>query len=669
MNDATHSQSHDDLAALEGLPRPSSLVSLSRVSPPLANERTNDDQCRALTVAFHIPTHRHSSSPARSIARSTRMADGESREAHYYGLFLDEKSERAIWDLVRELVGLGREPPGCKRSGDHVTIRYKPPREMVEGCRRRGLSGSKVSVRATHACVREKVFALAVSWEEVAREAPTPEARAAHVSVFAPTETEWRTLGDVVAEDLLNGNALDLSFVGGGLTLEGRLGVMMTDGSVDYGDEDSSRRDGGGDGERRTREIAGAEGTIGDSVGREGVTPRATTTRPEEMSTSKQKVGKARERRGESPPDADGDAEAAKRREEKKRDQIRRDYLELCEIFEVHHPVHVKTMFMKHGFDMEATAQDLLTQMTPEPEDEMDELVEFDDADGNFTFEDYDYDDYYDEDEGEEYEESGSGSGARSPDSTSVSSPPKLSKKLRKAIKRSKRRVRSEIIDGSKKEIIASIVGSSTTTAKNWGVHSEERTSKFHRSKFSSATIREAAGKWSKFQGSDSRTIRLTKSSRSGSNDSIVAAKLEQISEDLTRLRVQRDSGENARAASKIREKTALRSALENMGTEKKIKDMPAWYKEAHDLDFNKVLDFHGCDRVQAIHLLEDALVKISPMVTSDWKLRLITGRGNHSRGGRVIHGDVMRWLTHFGIAFVEGEGDIIVCACGSINS
>ena len=74
------------------------------------------------------------------------MADGESREAHYYGLFLDEKSERAIWDLVRELVGLGREPPGCKRSGDHVTIRYKPPREMVEGCRRRGLSGSKVSV-------------------------------------------------------------------------------------------------------------------------------------------------------------------------------------------------------------------------------------------------------------------------------------------------------------------------------------------------------------------------------------------------------------------------------------------------------------------------------------------------------------------------------------------
>ena len=611
----------------------------------------------------------HSFIVARTI---TRMADGEcTRAPHYYGLFLDDTSQRKIWNLVRELLGIGREPPGCKRSGDHVTMRYKPPREMVEECRRRGLSGRRVKVRATHACVREKAFALAVSWEEAPREAPTPEAKAPHVSVFAPTEIEWRTLGDVVAEDVVNGNALDLSFVGGGLTLEGRLGVMMTDGSVDYGDEDSRRRDGGGDGERRTREIAGAEGTIGDSVGREVVTPRATTTRPEYMSTSKQKVGKARERRGESPPDAEGDAEAAKRREEKKRDQIRRDYLELCEMFEVHHPVHVKTMFMKHGFDVEATAQDLLTQMTPEPEDELDELVEFDDAEGNFTFEDYDYDydDYYDEDEDEEYEESGSGSGARSPDSTSVSSPPKLSKKLRKAIKRSKRRMRSEIIDGSKKEIIASIVGSSTTTAKNWGVHGEERTSKFHRSKFSSATIREAAGKWSKFQGSGSRTIRLTKSSRSGSNDSIVEAKLEQISEDLTRLRVQRDSGENARAASKIREKAALRSALENMGTEKKMKDMPAWYREAHDLDFNKVLDFHGCDRVQAIHLLEDALVKISPMVTSDWKLRLITGRGNHSRGGRVIHGDVMRWLMHFGIAFFEGEGDIIVCACGSINS
>ena len=365
------------------------------------------------------------------------------------------------------------------------------------------------------------------------------------MSVFAPTETEWRTLGDVVAEDLVNGNALDLSFVGGGLTLEGRLGVMMTDGAWITATRilRCTRR-------RRRRRAKDARdrgrggGRSGTASGGEVVTPRATTTRPEEMSTSKQKVGKASERRRREPADADGDAEAAKRREEKKRDQIRRDYLELCEIFEVHHPVHVKTMFMKHGFDMEATAQDLLTQMTPEPEDEMDELVEFDDADGNFTFEDYDYDDYYDEDEGEEYEESGSGSGKGRQILDERLVPAKVEQKLRKAIKRSKRRVRSEIIDGSKKEIIASIVGSSTTTAKNWGVHSEERTSKFHRSKFSSATIREAASKWSKFQGSDSRTIRLTKSSRSGSNDSIVAAKLEQISEDLTRLRVQRDSAE-----------------------------------------------------------------------------------------------------------------------------
>jgi hypothetical protein len=35
------------------------------------------------------------------------MADEGSREPHYYGLFLDAKSERAVWCLVRELVGLG----------------------------------------------------------------------------------------------------------------------------------------------------------------------------------------------------------------------------------------------------------------------------------------------------------------------------------------------------------------------------------------------------------------------------------------------------------------------------------------------------------------------------------------------------------------------------------
>ena len=87
--------------------------------------------------------------------------------------------------------------------------------------------------------MREKLFALAVSWEDVPSAVPTPESAAPHVSVFAATTREWRTLGDVVAEDLVNGNALDLSFLAsGGVTLEGRLGVMMTDGSVDYGDEE-----------------------------------------------------------------------------------------------------------------------------------------------------------------------------------------------------------------------------------------------------------------------------------------------------------------------------------------------------------------------------------------------------------------------------------------------
>ena len=609
----------------------------------------------------------------------------EPREPYYCGLFLDDASKRAVWALVRDLVGLGREPPGCKRSANHVTVSYRPSTETLARFPHRAFAGTTIKVRATHACVREKLFALAVSWEDVPSAVPTPESAAPHVSVFAPTTREWRTLGDVVAEDLVNGDALDLTFVGGAVTLEGRLGVMMTDGSVDYGEEEDFSTTRGG-AARKAREVPGAESTIGDSVGRAVVMPRATSTRPEYMSTSKHNVGSgSKERRGGTPTDANQEEEKRRLKEEKKRDQIRRNYLELCEMFEVHHPEHVKTTFMKHGFDMEATAQDLLMQMTPEPEDQLDEFDYVqDDDEGNFTFEDYD-DDYYYDDDGDEddddededgdgggryyYEdEDENGSGAMTPDSTSVSSPPKLSKKLRKAIKRSERRMRSGIIEGSKKEIIANVVGSSTTTSKNWGVHTEERTSKFHRSKFASATIREAAGKWSRHQGSGSRTIRLTKSSRSGSADATVEAKLEQISEDLTRLRVQRDRGENPHAASKIREKAALRTALETMGPERKMKDMPSWYRKADDFDFDEVLDFHGCDRVQAIHLLEDAFVKISPMVTSDWKMRLITGRGNHSRGGRVIHGDVMRWLSHFGIAFVEGEGDIIVCACGSIN-
>merc|ERR1712216_589970 len=122
-------------------------------------------------------------------------------------------------------------------------------------------------------------------------------------------------------------------------------------------------------------------------------------------------------------------AEAKKQalKEEKRRNNIRREYLSLCEMFEEHHPEFVKTTFIRFGYDMEATAQDLLASIAPDIEDM------------------YDNDEYYSEYDTEDDEYGSESEYDSEPESEDNSSKKEgiskgLSKKIRRAQAKAQRR-------------------------------------------------------------------------------------------------------------------------------------------------------------------------------------------------------------------------------------
>ena len=162
------------------------------------------------------------------MARDDDDGDGD---AHYAGLFLDADARRKVWALAHRLLGMSCAPPGAKSSADHVTLAHAPDRDattrVLELARRR--RSRAVTVTMTHACVRPRAMVMAVSIE-MDRELTGLETPATpHVSVFAPETMEWRTLGDVVAEDLARDEGLDLRALGASdeaLRLECRLGAV-----------------------------------------------------------------------------------------------------------------------------------------------------------------------------------------------------------------------------------------------------------------------------------------------------------------------------------------------------------------------------------------------------------------------------------------------------------
>jgi hypothetical protein len=120
-----------------------------------------------------------------------------------------------------------------------------------------------------------------------------------------------------------------------------------------------------------------------------------------------------------------------------------------------------------------------------------------------------------------------------------------------------------------------------------------------------------------------------------------------------------------------VADREAKRAALMNFARDKYY-EKAAPHLLAHDDSsaHNRVLDFHGYSRQEALKKLQSEFVAFSHLITHDWSVKLITGRGNHStqKGFCVIHRDVMNWLNEHSLAFEEGLGHIIVRANASIT-
>lgn len=513
--------------------------------------------------------------PAHAASSSRRDADAPT--PHYIGLFLSANAKRRVWELARELVGMSCAPDDCKAAGDHVTLIYKPSSADMDALPLEELSGRAMRVTCETACVRERLLVFGVALDGVA--SGVPEARGAfpHVSVFVGKDAEWRTTGEALAEDIVHGRALELRAALGGDApeLECYLGVKMTDGSVMYGEWYDGRNDDAND----------------------------------ENSTS-------------SSSSSDGGGSSSLGKDEDDLNKVRREYLQLCDMFQLTHPMRVRDIFFAKEYDMEAAVQELMKEMAPDT-----------DGPNANMFDEYYEDEYYDDDFDFEYYGDGDSRSATD-DSASVSTG--LSKKKKK---KDKPRKTKQLLF----HVGASVASASSAALTNRQLVDEAATGAMER--------------WKAMQGPNARTLRIPKVPVGRTKE------LDDLSKSLAELRVEAARGDS-RSQKLLREKAAKRAALASIDRERYLeKHMPSLLQHDDDSNHNRVFDLHGFDRLGALRKVETEMIRCAPFVTSEWSVKFITGRGNHSSGGRVIHKTIMRWLDEQGVSYEEGMGHIIVRA------
>ena len=505
------------------------------------------------------------------VLASSSRPDAEAPTPHYIGLFLSTKAKRRVWELARELVGMSCAPDDCKAAGDHVTLIYKPSSADMDALPLEELSGRAMRVTCETACVRERLLVFGVALDGVA--SGVPEARGAfpHVSVFVGKDAEWRTTGDALAEDIVHGRALELrAALGDAPQLECYLGVKMTDGSVMYGEWYDGRND-----DENDEKTSSSDGGVSSSLGKD----------------------------------------------EDELNKIRREYLQLCDMFQLTHPMHVRDVFFAMDYDMEAAVQELMKEMT----------LDTDGPNANM-FDEYNEDEYYDDDFDFEYYGDGDSRSATD-DSTSVST--SLSRKKKKDKPR-------------KTKQLLFHVGASVTAASSAALTNRQLVDE---------ATNGAMERWKAVQGPNARTLRIPKVPVGRSKE------LEDLSKSLSELRVEAARGDS-RSQRLLREKAAKRAALASIDRERYLeKHMPSLLQHDDDSNHNRVFDLHGFDRLGALRKVETEMIRCAPFVTNEWSVKFITGRGNHSSGGRVIHKTVMRWLDEQGISYEEGMGHVIVRA------
>ena len=559
---------------------------------------------------------------------------------HYLGVFLTERSRVSALAIARDARGSEETPPGCKLSGDHVTCVYAPTSRDLAAFPLDALrdNDKTVTFPATTVASGEgevdaQAFVIGVDFTDAQFLFGLSVAHATpHVSVFVAEHASWSVCGDVLARAVANGTALPLAAIGAERVLEGTLGVMMCDAS------DASVRWVA----RSMDEVREAMhvGPYGASVSgvryvKSSAIDDACADLDETYDSddtygsdgySLDKDGSDVESYDDS-DDSDSDDDSHFYDESSPASTSKSASLDVHELFRA----------ASYGSNAQAASQ----------EQEYIELCEmFEGLDTEWIH--------------ERYVESGCSKeiAAYMIESTLLSQNLNII-----PTKKKPSTPPTKDVDEPSTPAIELGFHCAGMSRGNYG-YGHVGVGAYFKSDGPAIRgrpyVEHAVRQWTSLQG-DRASAMLA--ARRAANILVKQEWVDDLNEDMEKLRLLRKKGGDAELEKRIRDKLGKRVALERMAMSKA---MPRF---DDDTEFNVVIDFHGYSRVDAVRELEREMVRVSPLVTSNWTMKLITGRGIHSKGGPVVYKTIKAWLDQFGLAYEENQdaGHIVVRATAPV--
>jgi len=550
---------------------------------------------------------------------------------HYLGVFLTERSRAAVLAIARDARGSEDTPQGCKLSGDHVTCVYAPSsRDLaafpLDASHDATVTFNAVTVASGEGEADAQAFVIGVDFTDaqflfgIAVAHATP-----HVSVYVAEHASWSVCGDVLARAVANGTALPLAAIGAERVLEGTLGVMMCDAS------DASVRWVA----RSMDEVREAMrvGPYGASVsGVRYVKSSAIDDTCADLDETYDSDGYSLDNDGsdvesyDDSDDSDDDdsnfydesfpASTSKSASLDAHELFRaasygsnaqaasqeQEYIELCEMFEGQDTEWIHERYVESGCSKEIAAYMIESTLLSQ----------------NLNI---------------------------IPTKKKPPTPP------------------TKDVDEPSTPAIELGFRCAGMSRGNYG-YGHVGVGAYFKSDGPAIRgrphVEHAVRQWTSLQGDRASSMLAA---RRAANILVKQEWVDDLNEEMEKLRLLRKTGGDAELEKRIRDKLGKRVALERMAMSKA---MPRF---DDDTEFNVVIDFHGFSRVDAVRELEREMVRVSPLVTSNWSMKLITGRGIHSKGGPVVYKTIKAWLDQFGLAYEENQdaGHVVVRATAPV--
>ena len=550
---------------------------------------------------------------------------------YYLGIFLTSRSRADVRDIARDARGTDAIPFGCKFSGDHVTLAFAPSSADIAAFPLDAFRGAAISLPAT-VCASGDIaddanaFVIGVDFDDASFRFGLRCASAApHVSVFIAEHASWSVCGDVLARAVANGSALELSAIGAARELEGTLGIMM----VDAGDAN-------------VRWIA----TSMDEV------RAATRVDPYGGCASGVRYVKTAARYGDDLcvdlDDSFDDDDEYDDDDENDDDEFYDEFYDersapsssyaSAQASRSNSSLNVHDAFRDGAHDQAANQEREYIELCEMFEGQCTEWIH------------------------ERYVESGCSKeiAAYMIESTLLSQDLNIVPSAKKTpAKREVEAMPETVFELGFRVERMPVASTSRNYGSGVGVGSHFKSD--GPAIRGRPAIERAVHQWTSLQGARASSLLAA---RREANIVVKQSWVDDLNEDMKKLRLlRRKDGGDPELEKRIRDKLSKRVALERIAMSSV---MPRF---DDDTEFDLVIDFHGYSRRDAVRELERELIRVGPLVTSKWAMKLITGRGIHSSGGPVVHKDIKAWLDQFGLAYEENPdaGHIVVRATAPV--